>query len=456
MTHILENSLPIRGMLLKGCELSLTILALPLTYKIQGADVFTSMTGTYALVGLIGVSVLLCLYLVGFYEPAITVHPIQSLSCIMQASGLTLVLIGSLLEAEVPALRDSQAVLLGMLFIVGGLMASRLLYAKVSQHPAFTQAAVVWGSGPLAATIIRELLKRSDLGIRVVGMIDCNYPGQRFSGTPYLGTSDALWSLADSRQVQRLIIALDERRGILPLERLMAAKSAGLNVEDAAELYEELTGKVWLDSFTEEALLFSHSFRPSRSGAFITGAFSRLFAFAALLVAAPVMFVTALLIRCESRGPVLFRQTRIGKHGRPFTMLKFRSMKVESTGCSPATTDDPRCTRVGKWIRRFRIDELPQLINILKGEMYLIGPRPFVPEQEESLVRTIPFYRQRWTVCPGATGWAQVHRDYCSSLEDNIEKLAYDLFYIKHVSLALDMLVVFKTLRVVILGRGGR
>jgi len=131
-------------------------------------------------------------------------------------------------------------------------------------------------------------------------------------------------------------------------------------------------------------------------------------------------------------------------------------MKVESTGCSPASVNDPRFTRVGKWIRRFRLDELPQLINILKGEMYLIGPRPFVPEQEESLVRAIPFYRQRWAVCPGATGWAQVHRDYCSSLEDNIEKLAYDLFYIKHVSLGLDLLVVFKTLRVVLLGRGGR
>lgn len=456
MASFLDNSLPIRITLLKASELFFTLLALPLTYKLQANGVFTSMTGTDALVSLIGLSVFLCLYLIGFYEPAITVRPIQGLSCIMQASGLTLIVIGSVLEAGVPALRNSPTVLTGMLLIVGGLTVSRLVYARVSQHPAFTQAAIVWGSGRLAATIIRELRKRTDLGIQVIGMIDYDFCGERLAGTPYIGTLEALWGLAEARQVQRLVIALEDRRGNLPLERLVSAKAAGLVVEDAAELYEELTGKVWLGTFSEEALLFSHSFRPSRRNTFIMGALSRLFAIAALIAAAPVMLILALLIRCESRGPVLFRQTRIGKNGRPFTMLKFRSMKIESTGCSPPTVDDPRFTRVGKWIRRFRLDELPQLINILKGEMYLIGPRPFVPEQEESLVRAIPFYRQRWAVCPGATGWAQVHRDYCSSLEDNIEKLAYDLFYIKHISLSLDLLVFFKTVRVVLLGRGGR
>ena len=456
MGNIFDNSLPLRVTLLRFSELLFTILALPLAYKLQTNHVFIGVNGTDALAGLVGASLVLCLYLIGFYEPAITVHPIQSLSRIMQASGLILVLIGSLLEAWVPALRTSQTILLGMLFVVGGLTASRLVYAKVSHHPAFTQSAIVWGSGPLAATIIRELGKRSDLGIRVVGVIDSTFAGEWCEGAPYLGTPETLWPLADTHQVQRLIIALDDRHDALPLERLMAVKAAGLNVEDAAELYEELTGKVWLGTFTEEALLFSHRFRPSPVSTLLTGVFSRIFAAVVLAGAAPVMFVTALLIHCESRGPVLFKQTRIGKHGKPFTILKFRSMKVESVGCSPAIADDPRFTRIGKWIRRFRLDELPQLINILKGEMYLIGPRPFVPEQEESLVHAIPFYRQRWTVCPGATGWAQVHRDYCSSLEDNVEKLAYDLFYIKHVSLVLDVRVAFKTLRVVLFGRGGR
>ena len=171
------------------------------------------------------------------------------------------------------------------------------------------------------------------------------------------------------------------------------------------------------------------------------------------------MLVTALLIRLDSDGPAILRQTRVGENGRHFTIYKFRSMKMgadRSSTLAPAAQDDPRCTRVGKWIRRFRLDELPQLFNILKGDMNFIGPRPFVPDQEASLLRQIPYYRQRWAVRPGATGWAQVHRGYCSSMEDNADKLSYDLFYIKNLSIGLDLLTLFKTFKVLVLGRGGR
>ena len=171
------------------------------------------------------------------------------------------------------------------------------------------------------------------------------------------------------------------------------------------------------------------------------------------------MLITALLIRLDSDGPAILRQTRVGENGRHFTIFKFRSMKVgadRSSTLAPAIRDDPRCTRVGKWIRRFRLDELPQLFNILKGDMYFIGPRPSVPDQEGSLVCQIPYYRQRWAVRPGATGWAQVHRGYCSSMEDNADKLSYDLFYIKNRSIGLDLLTLFKTFKILLLGRGGQ
>ncbi|MBV9180601.1 MAG: sugar transferase, partial [Acidobacteria bacterium] len=280
---------------------------------------------------------------------------------------------------------------------------------------------------------------------------------ERLRGVRYLGHPDLIWELAESGEARRIIIAVGERRGFLPVDKLMALKAAGLNIQDGIELYEELTGKVWLGAFSAGLLLFSHRWRNSSLKGFLNRSLSMLFAFLALIVSAPLMLIIAVLIRLDSPGPAIFRQTRVGENGRHFTLYKFRSMKIEFDGSpSPATQDDPRCTRVGRWLRRYRFDELPQLLNILKGDMYFVGPRPFVLDQETWLVREIPHYRQRWTVRPGATGWAQVHRGYCSSIEDNVEKLSYDLFYIKHLSLTLDVVTLLKTMKIVLLGRGAR
>lgn len=456
MSSLFDNSLPVRTKLLKTSELFLILLAMPLTYKLHGGETLTRMTGMDARAGLVGLVLLLCLYFLEFYEPAITIHRVQSVSRILQATGLTLLIIGPLVETQVPLLDDAESVLVGIFLIVTGLTTSRCLFAQVVLHAAFAEPAIVWGSGSLATSVVRELRNRPDLGIQVVGIVDPSFSGQRFAGARYLGPPELLWSLEDSGQVSRVIVALDERRGALPVERLMAIKARGLIVEDGTELYEKLTGKVWLGTFGVADLLFSRRLRLSAAGLFLRRVFSVLFALTALVICLPILVITAIVIRLESSGPAIFRQTRIGKNGQPFTIFKFRSMKMDVVGCAPATDDDPRCTRVGKWIRRFRIDELPQLVNILKGDMSLVGPRPFVPEQEALLAREIPPYRQRWMVQPGATGWAQVHRGYCSSLEDNIEKLSYDLFYIKNLSLVLDILVLLKTVKVVLLGRGGK
>jgi len=187
--------------------------------------------------------------------------------------------------------------------------------------------------------------------------------------------------------------------------------------------------------------------------------FDLLWAAVALLLAGPLMLVTAVAIRLDSPGPAIFRQRRIGKDGKKFTVYKFRSMFQDAGKVQvhvPAEEDDPRVTRVGRWLRKLRLDELPQLFNIVNGDMSFIGPRPFVPDQEEQYAKEIPFYTQRWAVKPGASGWAQVHRGYCASLEDNIEKLSYDLFYIKNMSIGLDLLILFQTVKILLLGRGGR
>jgi exopolysaccharide biosynthesis polyprenyl glycosylphosphotransferase len=409
--------------------------------------------------GLIGALLLLTLYCFDVYEPRITTDQAHSVSRIIQAVGITMLVIAAIHYTWSWIQIDVPGVVAGLVLLGASLAISRYTFAKIVSRPEVSDRAVVWGAGPLAASIIHELHNRPDIGIRVVGVVEQAYPGTLFASVPYLGSPDVIWSLAQSGEASRIIVALNERRGSLPVERLMELKAAGLDIEDGAQLYEELTGKVWLGAFRVSSLLFSRRLRSTTIGLFFNRIFSVVFAIVSLVIASPVMLVTALLIRLDSEGPIILRQTRVGKNSRHFTLYKFRSMKLGAERAStlaPATEDDPRCTRVGKWIRRFRIDELPQLFNIVKGDMYFVGPRPFVPDQEASLVLQIPYYDQRWAVRPGATGWAQVHRDYCFSLEDNADKLSYDLFYIKNRSMGLDVVTLAKTLKILLLGRGGR
>jgi exopolysaccharide biosynthesis polyprenyl glycosylphosphotransferase len=445
-------------LVLKAAEALLVFLALVLPYR-AGADQQSEASMITYQVGVLGTLILICMYCLDTYEPQVTTRRRHSLSRILQALGLSLLIVAVFPHTLVGMRVDSMPVLAGIFLVAATLTASRYVFAEVASRPNLAEPAIIWGSGPLAASIIRELRKRLDIGIRVLGIVDHDYKGITFAGVKNLGSPETIWHMAESGEVRRIILAIGERRGCLPVEKLMALKAAGLEVEDGPELYEELTGKVWLGTFNISSLLFSHNFRTSWIKRTLNRTFSLLFAVVALIIAAPSMLLIALLIRLDSEGPAIFRQTRIGENGRYFTLYKFRSMKVGAElaeTLAPAAVDDPRCTRVGKWLRRFRLDELPQLLNIVKGDMYFVGPRPFVPDQEAALLHQIPYYRQRWAVRPGATGWAQVHRGYNVSVEDNVEKLSYDLFYIKNVSLGLDLVTMMKTLKILLLGRGGR
>jgi exopolysaccharide biosynthesis polyprenyl glycosylphosphotransferase len=279
------------------------------------------------------------------------------------------------------------------------------------------------------------------------------------NGLPYLGDIEQLPAVVERQNVNRIILTMSDRRGRLPVDMLLGLKGQGLIVEDAREIYEAVTGKVCLDSLRPSWLLFSDGFRVSPLSLLYKRAASIILSAVGILLSAPLMLLTALAIRLDSPGPAVFRQKRVGKGGRVFTIYKFRSMRVDADADGPprpAMDRDERVTRIGYWLRRFRIDELPQLFNILRGDMYFIGPRPFVPNTEAELAERIPFYSQRWIVKPGATGWAQINRGYCASLEDNIDKLSYDLFYVKNMSPGLDCLILFQTLKILLLGRGGR
>ena len=259
--------------------------------------------------------------------------------------------------------------------------------------------------------------------------------------------------------IDRIIITMEDRRGRLPVDNLLKLKTQGIQIQDGSDVFESLTGRVALESLRVSWLLFSSGFRASRFMLIYKRIFDVFWATVMLVLAAPVMLLIALAIRLDSPGPALFRQKRVGKKGKIFTVYKFRSMFLNGAPSqvhAPAEQDDPRITRIGSWLRKLRLDELPQLFNIVNGDMSFIGPRPFVPDQEEQYVKQIPFYNQRWAVKPGASGWAQVHRGYCATLEDNTEKLSYDLFYIKNISIGLDLLILFQTIKILLLGRGGR
>ena len=257
----------------------------------------------------------------------------------------------------------------------------------------------------------------------------------------------------------RVIVALEEKRGKLPLEPLMQLRLNGVAIEEATTFTERTSGKIAVETLLPSWLIFSDGFRTSTLRAWVKRTIDVVLSLLHIVVAAPLMLATALAIRLESPGPVLYRQTRIGRNGKEFALLKFRSMVDQAerlSGPTWAQEDDPRITRVGWLIRRFRIDELPQLFNVLRGHMSFVGPRPERGHFVRDLEHQIPYYGLRMTVRPGITGWAQVQYPYGASVDDAREKLKYDLYYIKNGDVLFDLWIVLKTVRVVLLRRGAR
>jgi sugar transferase (PEP-CTERM system associated) len=274
-----------------------------------------------------------------------------------------------------------------------------------------------------------------------------------------IGTLDRLEEIIESTAPDRLIISLRERRQQLPIDLLLHYRMRGLVIEESSTLYQKITGKIPVESIHPSALIFTDGFQQTNFRRVWNRASGLVGATLSLMVAGPLMLLIAIAIKLDSKGPALYRQTRVGKDGVTFSCLKFRSMSVDAetkTGPVWAGENDPRITRVGRIIRKLRFDELPQFINVLKGEMSFVGPRPERPHFVEKLKQDIPFYDLRHSVRPGITGWAQVSLHYGATVEESQEKLEYDLFYIKNNSLSFDLLIMFSTLKIMLFGRGAR
>jgi sugar transferase (PEP-CTERM system associated) len=274
-----------------------------------------------------------------------------------------------------------------------------------------------------------------------------------------VGHVEEIARLVQQQRASQLVVAVTERRGVLPVKELLLCKLNGIEVLDSPSFYEKLSGKLLIENIQPSWFIYSNGFRITVVKRLYKRFLDILFSLAGLLLALPLFPLVALLVRIDSPGPVLFRQVRVGEKGREFDILKFRTMRQDAeslTGAVWAQRNDPRITRIGGMLRKTRLDELPQLLNVLKAEMSFIGPRPERPEFVERLTERIPYYNKRHFVKPGLTGWAQICYPYGASEEDALEKLRYDLFYIKNYSFLLDLFIVLETVKVVLYGRGGR
>jgi sugar transferase (PEP-CTERM system associated) len=346
---------------------------------------------------------------------------------------------------------------LALLLMVGW----RLAIHWVLGHPEIGERILIVGSGPFAVEIARETLGRPDAGFRVVGFVD-NDPalvGKSLINPKVIGLTSELGSLVRSEHIDRIVVAIGDRRGQFPTQELLRLSLSGdVSIEESASFYERLTGRVLLDLIRPSWLIFSGRGRRARINELASATMHRTVALLGAILSLPIAIVTAILIKIESRGPVLYKQERVGKNGRVFTLMKFRSMRVDAEKDGPvwAKTEDERMTRVGSIIRKIRVDEIPQFWNILRGDMNFVGPRPERPHFIAQLAQEITFYEQRHLIAPGLTGWAQIKYPYGASIEDAKQKLAYDLYYIKNQSITLDATIMFETIKTILLGRGGR
>ncbi len=345
-----------------------------------------------------------------------------------------------------------------MLFAVAG---CRLVFEWLMGHSSPRERLLVLGTGPAAISLARELFeRRHELGVDIVGFVDSDPArvGAPAVSPGVIGTIEDVPSIVRARGVNRVVVNLGDARGKLPMDKLLEMKLEGIVFDHLASVYEQLTGKIAVQNLRPSWLIFSEGFRKSRVLACIKRGVDIAAALAGLVIAGPIMAIVALAVRITSPGPALYSQRRVGRHGRLFTVYKFRSMRQDAeaaTGAVWARRNDARVTPFGRIMRKTRLDELPQLWNVLIGDMSLVGPRPERPEFVEQLTEQIPFYGMRHVVRPGVTGWAQVRYPYGASVDDAMHKLQYDLFYIKNLSIAFDLFIILSTVKTVILRKGG-
>jgi sugar transferase (PEP-CTERM system associated) len=409
---------------------------------------------------LIAFAVQLSLYYFDLYDFKIVRNNLELSIRLLRALGVASIVL-AVLYYLFPFLVIGRGIFLLSLGFIGLVIVGwRLLYNRILKSKALDEKIVIIGSGPFAAGIAKEVVNGVDTGFRVIGFISGNSEtaGEKGINSPILGDASQIYEIAIHEKVNRIIVALEERRGHFPAEQLLKCKLDGIEVQEGSEFYENLTGRLQIEKLRPSALIFSEGFKKSKFKMWVKRSSDFIFSIIGIIVLSPFILIIPILIKIDSPGSVFYKQERVGENGKVFKLMKFRSMveNAETNGPVWAGQDDKRVTRVGNRIRKWRLDEIPQMINVFKGDMSFVGPRPERPFFVEQLKKEVPFYPQRHTVKPGVTGWAQIRYPYGASKEDALEKLRYDLYYIKNLSLLFDAIILFETMKVVLFGKGAR
>jgi sugar transferase (PEP-CTERM system associated) len=408
----------------------------------------------------VSVLCMLCLYYNDLYDLTVVRTTREVLIRLLQSVGSALILI-ALLYILMPWLVVADgASLPAFAILLTGILAWRLVFNHFTRLRSFGERVLIVGTDATAQTIARQISAQDDFGYDIVGFIDddeCPVT-QSVGEWRVIGALDDIDRVVARHAVDRLIVGMSDRRGRLPVRALLRSKLRGIRVEDVNAVYERLTGKLLVEDLRPSWLIFSDDYCASRWTRRSKRVFDILLALVVLVLSTPFLVLTALAVWLESGSPILYRQERVGENGRLFTLNKFRSMQKDAEQGTPvwARAEDDRVTRVGRLIRKTRLDELPQLWNVLRGDMSFVGPRPERPFFVNQLAEQVPFYEQRHAVKPGITGWAQVKYRYGASFEDSLEKLRYDLYYVKYLSIPFDLTILFDTVKVVLFAKGAR
>ena len=463
MTRIFRVFVPATAVVLLISEILLIASAFIIAvYMTLDVDPWVNLVYDGGLVHLIPVllTILLGMYFNDLYSQFYVKSRIVLLQqlCLVMGGAF---LVQGVLSYIVPDLRVSAHVMAwGSVLAVVVIYFWRVLFSTLAIKVMGRDSLLMVGGSPLLEDIAAHLEEHPELGGEVAGYVDDSHqPGDILRRAKVLGGLPDLKEIVQATNPTRIVVGMTERRNRMPVADLLELRFSGCIIEEVATVFERLCGRVCLKELRPAQFIYSGELGPRPQNVVVQTVLNRIIAAAGLIVASPLMALTALAVKLSSPGPILYRQVRVGMDDVPFTVYKFRSMRLDAeavTGAVVASKDDPRVTKVGKIIRSLRFDELPQLYNTLKGDMSIVGPRPERPEFVRDLSQKIPYYRQRHCVRPGITGWAQINFKYGETLEDTMRKLEYDLYYIKNMSLSLDTYIIFHTVKTMLLSRGAQ
>ena len=402
----------------------------------------------------------MCLYYNDLYDLKITDTLLELGIRLLQALGAAAILLGVVYFIFPTAIIREGIFIVTIALVIIFIITWRMLYTYVLSIGLFNQKIMILGSSDIAKEIFSQIREKKDCGYEIAGVISKkkwemeSFPGVEFI---YQEAYERICEIAEKEEVKKIIVALKEKRNALPVNQLLQCRVMGIDVLDGNSFYESLTGKLIVEAINPSWLIFSQGFQKTKMQKLIKRLLDLMLSMAMLVILSPLILITVIAIKLDSHGPALFSQERVGQDRRPYMVHKFRSMRSDAeknTGPVWAQAHDTRITRIGHFLRKWRIDEIPQLWNVLIGEMSFVGPRPEREHFVKDLEAVLPYYKERFSVKPGLTGWAQVSYRYGASIEDAREKLNYELFYIKNMSILMDLMIIARTVKTVIFGQG--